>query len=130
VYGFETKLVVCHVVLHVVGACEDVRVAQLLSVACGTGEPIFHVKITREKDVLISPFFCDVGISGLLLLLHSRSVACWDIRYDGGLVVVGDHLVHSNVRYGSSGITAPMTTSAMASTTCVTAASGRILGTQ
>ncbi len=127
-HGFATKLVVCPLVLHVVGACEGIHVAWLLSVACGTGVPIFHIKTARETDVLIGPIFCDVGISGLLLLLLSRLVAGWDIRYGGQLIDVGDHLVCSNVRHGSSGTTAPTNVSATASTTSATVAPLRILG--
>jgi hypothetical protein len=104
-------------------------VARLLFVACGTGVPIFHVKTTRETDVLIGPIFLDVGISGLLLVLHSRLLAGWDIRYGGCLVLVGDHLVYSNMWHGRSNSTAATTVSDTALTTMATTASDRILGT-
>ncbi len=129
VHGFATKLVVGPLVLHVVGVCECVHEAWLLSVACGTGVPIFHVKSTRRADILIGPRLCDVGIPGPLLMLHRRLVASLDVRYGGWWVDVRHHLLCYHGRQGCSGSTAATSTAATASTTILTMSSGGILGT-
>ncbi len=122
-HGFVAKLVVGPLVLHVAEMCECIHLAQLLSVACGTGVPIFHVEMAREADVLIGPCCHDVGIPGSLLMLHMQLIASWDVRYCSRWVDVWHQLVCSHRGHGCSGSTAATSVAAMALTTISTTSS-------